>query len=362
MLPVLLYQRQMIQRVILIVPAAGIGAVMPGSIRWDGAMVKRNHIRPDFIYVDIIGVVVHIRRESASRAHIHLQADHVPHFAQSVLILVEHEEFQMHEPAAHAERLHSTQSCVPDIRRQLLDNIVKRLAVVVHNVHQGMRRHIAGFENGIPLRVNDGVKGFHMSPDILLHDIDILVHMIDEEAQILVAFQPVGMAGPHAVVRLHYHGIADHMGKFLRVLVALHQMISGRGDTRLGVVFLHGGFQLDALHILPHKAGGDVELRPQVGVPGQPVLVIGFQPIDFPVFVAEKRHSPEHFVIIFQIADLIIFMQRVPQVLGQLPIGAVADPQYAHTVLFQLRAEFPIAGWEIGADEDEIFHNDPLSF
>ena len=69
------------------------------------------------------------------------------------------------------------------------------------------------------------------------------------------------------------------------------------------VVFLHGGLVLDLVHLMELGAGGDVELGTQPCVTHQPVLVVGFQPVDLAIFIGEERNSLENLIIILQLAD-----------------------------------------------------------
>ena len=321
-----------------------------------GVAVKGHHVRPDLVYVGLLGVVVHLGGVAAGGAHVDLQTDHVSLFAQSRLIFVQDEEFQMDEAALNPEGFHGGKSGLADLLRQLLHQIVHGIALSVHDVHDGQGRDIAGLEQHLPLGVHDAVEGLDIAVDELLHDVYGVVLIADEPLDVLVGLQLVGVAGAHAAVRLDHHGIAHGVGKFQRVLQPLYQMIPGGGDTGLGVILLHAGLELDLIHLVQLGAGGDVELGAQRRVPHQPVFVVALQPVDLAVFVGEERNGLEHFVVIFQTGNLIIFVQTVTQLLQQIVIGAVADAQHPHTVIFQLPAEFPVGHGEIRGDEYEVLH------
>ena len=321
-----------------------------------GVAVKGHHVRPDFVHIGLLGVVVHLGGVAAGGAHVDLQTDHVPLLAQSRLIFVQDEEFQMDEAALNPEGFHGGKSGLADLLRQLLYQIVYGIALRIHDVHDGQGRDIAGLEQHLSLGIHDAVEGLDIAVDELLHDVHGVVLIADEPPDVLVGLQLVGVAGAHAAVRLDHHGIAHGVGKFQRVLQPLHQMIPGGGDTGLGVVLFHAGLELDLVHLVQLGAGGDVEFGAQGRVPHQPVFVVAFQPVDLAVFVGEEGDGLEHLVVIFQTGNLIIFVQTVTQLLQQIVIGAVADAQHPHTVIFQLPAEFPVGHGEIRGDEYEVLH------
>ena len=77
----------------------------------------------------------------------------------------------MHEAALHAEALDRGTARTAGILRQVFDDIVNGIVVVVHNVHDGDGRDIACLENGLTLRVDDRVVGIDLCVDELLHDV-----------------------------------------------------------------------------------------------------------------------------------------------------------------------------------------------
>ena len=81
------------------------------------------------------------------------------------------------------------------------------------------------------------------------------------------------------------------------------------GDSRLLEKFLHAGFFLVGVHIPAAQSGEDVEIRPQGSILLQPVLIVGLQPVNAAVLEDEKCHGPVHFVLIFQAADFVVFVQ-----------------------------------------------------
>lgn len=92
----------------------------------------------------------------------------------------------------------------------------------------------------------------------------------------------------------------------------------------------------------------------QAGILLQPILVIGFEPVDLPVFEREEGHSTEYLVVV---------LQRVhPVVLGQYPfqsglqavVRAVADTQHIDAVAVQPVAEAPIGVGKLRGDKNKI--------
>ena len=97
-----------------------------------------------------------------------------------------------------------------------------------------------------------------------------------------------------------------------------------------------------------------MEVRAQTRVLLQPVFVIGFQPVDLPVFEGEEGHCPEHLAIILHIIHPVILRQSLLQRLLQLLIGRIADAQHINAVPAQPVAEVPIGMGELGGNKNKI--------
>ena len=117
------------------------------------------------------------------------------------------------------------------------------------------------------------------------------------------------MGRAHAVVGLDDYGIAHLVNESTAMVEIIHHVIPCDRDTCLLVVFLHAGFVLDAGHILRLKTAGDVKIRAQHRVTLQPVFIVAFQPIHAAVFRNEEGHRPVYFIVVFQTADLVVFIQ-----------------------------------------------------
>ncbi len=57
-------------------------------------------------------------------------------------------------------------------------------------------------------------------------------------------------------------------------------MESGSLDSRLTVAFFHLGLALDCVQIRGMEAGGDVEIRPELGFQLQPVFILAVDIVD----------------------------------------------------------------------------------
>ena len=217
----------------------------------------------------------------------------------------------MDEPTSDPEGLHRGKARLADFLRQILYQIVDGVIIVIHDIHNGDGADVAGLEEHVTLGIHNAVEGLDIAVDKLLHDINRRILGVNEPPNILVRLKLIGVVGAHPVVGLHHHGIAHGMGKFQSVLQALYQVIPGGGQAGLGIVGLHGRLILDLVHFVQLRAGGDVELRAQPGIPHEPVLVVAFQPVDFAVLEGEEGHGLEHLVVVFQGADLVIFVKGI---------------------------------------------------
>ena len=99
-----------------------------------------------------------------------------------------------------------------------------------------------------------------------------------------------------------------------------------------------------------------MEVGAQGSVPLQPVFVVGLQPVDAAILEGKKGHGAVDLVVVFQTAHLVVLVQAVLQLWLQLIVGLVADAQHIHSVVFQLTAELPVVGGEVGRNKNKILH------
>ena len=174
----------------------------------------------------------------------------------------------MDEAALDAKTLDGGPAGGTDIVGQLLADIVERVAVFIHNVHNGHGRYIAGLKERLALSVDNGVVRVDLGVDKLLHNIGDAGHLgLEEVLQFGIIRQLIGVICPHAVVRFGDHRIAHLVDEFFAALHRVHDVITGHRDARLSVKLLHLAFILDAGHILHLKAAGDVPDRPRHSSP-----------------------------------------------------------------------------------------------
>ena len=258
----------------------------------------------------------------------------------------------MDESALHAKALDGGTSGGAGILGQILDDIVDGVIVVVDDVHDGHRADVARLKDGVAATVDDGIVAVDLGMDELLHDVGevgVIGALVEQEAlQLLIAGQLMGIGGTHTVVRLDHHRIAHLVDELPAAFQVVHHVVTGGGDAGLLVILLHLALVLDAGHILGLEARLDVEVRAQGRIP--------LQPVDAAILEGEERHRTVDLVIILQTADLIVFVQAVLQLRPQLIIGLVTDAQHVHAVVFQLPAELPVVGGEIGGDKDKVAH------
>ena len=263
----------------------------------------------------------------------------------------------MHEPAAHPKAFGDRPAGGADLVRQVLDDIKQGVVLAVDDLHDRGGRDVAGFKQRLSPAVQDGVITDGLPGDKFLHDIgDVrpLGGQEGPEAVFVAELMRVGSAD--AVVRLDDHRPADFPDKGHAAIKIVHDVPAGHGNPGLLVIFLHPALKADAVQVARLPAGGNVEIRPQHGVVGEPVLVVALQPVDPPVAVDEIGDRPVHLVIVFQGADLVILRQALPQLRLQAFIGAVADAQHPQAVLCQLPAEHPVVGGKIRRHKNKVLH------
>ena len=344
---------------VLAIAAARKGAVIVLTHGHIGA-AKGDHVGPDLIDVGGAGKVDHVRGKAAAGAHVDFQRHDLALFPHAGLVFGHPEELKVDKAALDAKTLDNGTASGAGVLGQVLDDVVDGVVVVVHDVHDGHRADIAGLKNGVAAAVDNGVVAVDLGTDEFLHDvgnIGVILRLVSQELfQLLIAGELVGIGGPHAVVRLDHNGIAHFLDELFAARKIVYHVVAGGGNARFLVVFFHFALVLDAGHILRLEAGGDVEIGTQGSVPLQPVLVVGFQPVDAAMLEREERHGTVDLIIIFEVADFVVLVQAFFQLRLQLIIGLVADAQHVHAVVFQLPAELPVVGREVGRNKDKILH------
>ncbi len=209
-------------------------------------------------------------------------------------------------------------------------------------------------EYGFHAVVENGVVG-HQEAGYELFD--------DEEGVVLrVALEPGfeligtvyfgGAGGAYAVVGLGNYGVAGLFDEGLDLYRALGALyLPGGGNASFPVVFFHLALVLDGGDAVCLYAGSYVEICPQAGVLLQPVFVVGLYPVYLSVFVGEPCHGAVHVVVIFQVIDLVVVREAVPEALGEVFPRGIGNAQDVDSVAFGPGAELPVAVREMWGDE-----------
>ena len=346
----------MIHHKILTVPAAHKAAVMSGTVLRQGVFTKSDGIRPNLVHISLISEVVHIRSVSAGGAHINLQANDIAFLTQACLILGQHKVLQVHKTVLNAEGFHCTAANIQHLFRQFLYDIIDGVVGCVDHFHQVRRCHIAGLKNRFSTWTNDGIIGADKTFDHFFHDINMVIFGGKEILQLFVTVQAVSAVSTHSVVRLDHHRIPHRIRKGRRCFIVFHNMVPCSRNPSLLIICLHSRLALDPLHVAFHKAGSNMELGPQFCIPFQPILIVGFQPINLAVFIGKEGNSAEHFIIIFQVGNLIILVQGLPQLMQQVIIRTVANAQHMHAIILQFCAELPVGSRKVWGNKNKILH------
>ena len=165
------------------------------------------------------------------------------------------------------------------------------------------------------------------------------------------------MAGANTVVRLDYNGIANLVGKRAGIFKVIHDVVTGGGNTCLSIVLLHSRLILNLKHVCFLEAGSNMELGTQLCVTLQPVLIVGFQPVDLAVLVGKERNCTEYFIVVFQGIYLVVFMQSTAQFRQKIVIRAITNTQHTQTIVLQFSAELPVVYRKVRGNKNKILHS-----
>ena len=150
------------------------------------------------------------------------------------------------------------------------------------------------------------------------------------------------MRCPDAPVRFYDDGKSDLFRERERFFKALGKAEAGSRNACLFIALLHERLPGEIRQLIKLKARRYIEIRPELCVILQPVLVVGFYPVDAAVFEREKRHSPVYLVVILERPDLVVFAKSFLEIKRQLVIGLVAYPEDVHAVFVKFPAEISV--------------------
>ena len=200
----------------------------------------------------------------------------------------------------------------------------------------------------------DRIVGDNIPGDKFLHDIWNGREIPEKGVKLLLVVQPAGIAGPHAGIRLDNYRITNLLQKFFRRLPCPDSVAAGGRYAGLGVIRLHAGLASESGGGPFIRAGGDMEICAEPGILFQPVFIIGFQPVNFPIFKGKKGHCAKHLTIILHAVHTVIFRQRPLQGLFQFVIRRIADAQHRNAVPAQPVAEIPIGTGKLWGNKNKI--------
>ena len=86
----------------------------------------------------------------------------------------------------------------------------------------------------------------------------------------------------------------------------------------------------------------------------EPVFVVGFEPVDAPIFEGEERDGTHHLIVIGQRGDEVVFGQRLAHLVCELIIGRVTDAEDVDALFLQTVTEIPIDARELRGYKDKV--------
>lgn len=112
--------------------------------------------------------------------------------------------------------------------------------------------------------------------------------------------------------------------------------------------------------IIRHDSRGDIEILPEPGVKPEPVLVVGFYPVDTSVSESQERDRAVDLVVVFERVNFVVFSQSIFNSYTERVVRSIANAKNGHTVAVQPVAEVPVILGEIRRNKYEV-HKKSLS-
>ena len=119
-----------------------------------------------------------------------------------------------------------------------------------------------------------------------------------EMVHIFCCFDLEGRCCSYPIVRLSNQWQPNLLHGLINVFFCFNHSTRNDWDSSLLEEFLHFGFELGFLQIF-WLGTKDIELLPKRRIQFQPVFIVGFDTIDWTVFVEKKGYCTLHFVQIF---------------------------------------------------------------
>lgn len=129
--------------------------------------------------------------------------------------------------------------------------------------------------------------------------------------KITVVFQFVGRFRTATVIWFHNDRITYTLNKLAGCTDGADHVVTGNRNTGSAITFFHLALEFDALDEIILCTGCNVEVGTQLCVHFQPILVVGFQPIDFSVMESEITDGADHLIVVPKIVHTVILRQTI---------------------------------------------------
>ena len=342
--------------------AAGVNAAAVLCSRGNAPLAVDDHVRPNLINVRAVREIHHVRRIAAGRAHVDFERDEIADAAQAFPRLRQAEKLQMHEAPPRAERRDGLPPERPQRLRNVLAHVIRQIQVEIHDVHDRRRPDRHRLEQNVAVPVRNRVEGTDVPAHEFLHHVGLPRQIFEKAAQLVFPVQRPRVRRADADVRLDDEREPDFPRERARVLKRRRPPETRRRHAARGVKRLHRRLALVGADFVRADARPHVEIRAQPRVLLEPVFVVGFDPVDLPVFEREKRDGAENLFVVFHVVHAVILRERVPRLRRERVVGRVADAEDVRPVSFQAVAEIPVRARELGRDKNEVHAFFFLSF
>ena len=281
--------------------------------------IGTDHIGPDFVAGDRIGVIDEVGGEAAGRAHVAFQSDEFTFFGKAGLILFQDKKLDMEEPLFDAEGFHHRSA---DLFEGFFVDVVKReskgivvviiIGIVIHHGRDRGHEMIARTKNDVGMGIAYPIETDDETIDVFFHDVDFGEFLGQELLQFRFAMEGEGLAGADPDVGFHKNRPAhldDEILGFLEIGGPFKQEITHRFGSAFLKARFHGGFGFDRFHLFRPEPGLDAHSFAKFGVHFKPPFIIRFDEIDFAVFRLIGLAEGQHFGIVAHIIDELILGQ-----------------------------------------------------
>jgi len=117
---------------------------------------------------------------------------------------------------------------------------------------------------------------------------------------------------------------------------------------------LHGSLAFPKSKLMRDDSCGDVEILTELCVKLEPVLIVGFDPVNAAIPESQESNSPVDLAIVFERIDFVILSQRIFNSFAQRIIRSIANAKNGHTIVVQPVAEMPVILGEIRRNKYEV--------